>query len=114
MARPSILPMDVTQSGWLDVLNTNFSTILDTPFPIYLAADLTALNLKNPKLYTNCLALLLTENKLYVSDGVSWNLYDVQLDFVPNLLTSAPLSELISAINDLMVDMRAKGLMASS
>jgi len=115
MARPSLVDIDVTKTGWVADLNTNFEIILDGPFPIYLAADKATLDAITPGLYVNCFALVATDSRLYLSDGTSWNLYDTKLDFMANLNTgTATLNDIKTAYNDLIADMKAKGMMATS
>ena len=115
MSRPTITEMDVTKTGWVATLNTNFGKVLDAPFPIYLAADKATLDAITPALYVNCIAIVATDSRIYISDGSSWNLYDSKLDFVANLNPgSATLNDIKDAYNALIADMKAKGMMATS
>jgi hypothetical protein len=115
MARPEADELDVTKAGWVATLNSNFELVLDAPFPIYLAADKATLDAITPGLYVNCFALVATDSRLYISDGTSWNLYDAKLDFMANLNTgTATLNDIKTAYNDLIADMKAKGMMATS
>lgn len=113
MARPSTADIDVTTTGWVANLNSNFQKMLDTPFPIYLATDMSALNANNAALYNNCFALLQTDSRLYISNGTSWDLYDTKLDFIADLVPgSATIADIKNAYNSLLSDMQTKGMMA--
>lgn len=115
MSRPEIAEMCVTKSGWVTTLNSNFTKILDTPFPIYLAADTNALDDNNPALYVNCFAVVATDSRLYTSDGSSWNLYDIVLDFIADMNPGvSTIEDIKNTYNSLLADMQNKGMMATS
>ncbi len=115
MTRPTISDMDVTKTGWVDTINANFAKIFDAPFPVYLATDKATLDAINPGLYVNCIAIVATDSRLYLSDGTSWNLYDTKLDFVVDLVPgSATLADIKNAYNALLADMQSKGMMSTT
>jgi hypothetical protein len=115
MARPNTADIDATKTGWVATLNSNFEKVLDTPFPIYLAADLTALNANNASLYDNCFAILQTDSRLYISNGSFWILYDAKLDYIADLVPGvATVADIKNTYNSLIADMKAKGMMAIS
>ena len=114
MSRPALVPVDPKTAGWVSRLNANFAKLLDTPFPIYLAADSTALDANTAGLYTNCLAVLQTDYRIYRSNGTTWELYDAVLDYIADLDTgTATITTIKNAYNALLADMVAKGLMAA-
>jgi hypothetical protein len=114
MSRPSLVAVDPTSSGWVSRLNANFAKLLDTPFPIYLAANSTALDVNNAGLYVNCLAVVETNHRIYRSNGTSWELYDKKLTHIANLNTgTATITDIKNAYNALLADMVAKGFMAA-
>ncbi len=113
MARPTITEMDVTKTGWVATLNSNFAKILDTPFPIYLAPDKATLDTINPALYINCYALIATDSRLYISDGSTWELYDAKLVFIADMNPGvSTITDIKNAYNALLADMKSKGMMA--
>lgn len=116
MTRPTLNnPLNAASTGWVNRLNENFQKLLDAPFPIFLASDITALNTKNPGLYANCLAIVGTDKKIYRSNGTTWALYDVRLTCIAALDTgTATVASIKTAYNSLLTDMRSKGLMAAS
>lgn len=115
MTRPSTVPVDAASTGWVGRLNSNFQKLIDLPVPLYMAADQTALDANNPGLYANCLAILQTDKRIYRSNGTAWVLYDTKLAFVAPVDTGTiSFADLKTAYNNLLTDMRAKGLMAAS
>lgn len=115
MARPELTDMDVTETGWVDVLNSNFELVLDAPFPMYLAADKATLDAITPALYVNCLALVATDSRIYISNGSAWLLYDAKLDFVADLDTgTSTITDIKNAYNTLLADMVSKGMMSAA
>jgi len=114
MSRPSTTTMDVTKSGWVSTLNTNFAMALDTPFPIYLATNKATLDAITPALYVNCFAIVATDSRLYKSNGSSWNLYDAKLDYIADMVPgTSTIADIKNAYNLLLADMQTKGLMAT-
>ncbi len=112
MSRPTIADMDVTKAGWLATLNSNFAIVIDTPIPLYLAADMTALDTNNPAKYTDCFAILQTDSRLYKSDGTSWLLYDAKLDFIADMNPGvSTIADIRTAYNALLADMKTKDMM---
>ena len=115
MARPSTTAMDVTKTGWVATLNTNFAMVLDTPFPMYLATDKATLDAITPGLYENCFALVATDSRLYISDGSTWELYDAKLDYIADMNPGvSTITDIKNAYNALLADMKSKGMMATS
>ena len=113
MARPTISAMDVTKTGWVATLNSNFAKVLDTPFPIYLSTDKATLDTINPALYVNCFAIVATDSRLYFSDGSTWELYDAKLDFIADMNPGvSTITDIKNAYNALLADMQSKGMMA--
>ena len=114
MARPSISSMDVTKTGWVATLNSNFTKILGAPFPIYLATDKATLDAILPALYVKCFALVATDSRLYVSNGVTWDLYDAKLNFIADMNPGvSTISDIKTAYNNLLADMKSKNMMAT-
>lgn len=115
MSRPSLVAIDVQNTGWVSRLNANFQKCLDYPFPICFPADETALDTFNPGLYAGCLAVLQSDYRIYKSNGTSWEIYDTILDYIADLDTgTATLADVRNAYNALLSDMQNKGLMATS
>lgn len=115
MARPEIDDMDVTKAGWVATLNANTAKILDTPFPIFLPADKATLDAITPALYVGCFSIVATDNRLYISDGSTWELYDAKLDFIADMNPGvSTISEIKDAYNALLADMKSKNMMAVS
>lgn len=113
MARPTIAEMDVTKPGWVATLNSNTAKILDTPFPIFLPANKTALDAITPALYTGCFAVVAADSRLYISDGSAWILYDALLDFIADMNPGvSTITDIKNAYNGLLADMKSKGMMA--
>lgn len=100
--------IDMSDSAWWSKVNSNFSEILDLPFPIATYADTAALNTaKNPKLYKDCFALV--SGVIYTSNGTVWEIYREQLTSIAALDTgTATLTDIKNAFNSLLADMRTK------
>lgn len=112
MARPSRTPINVVSTGWVSRLNSEFQKLLEAPFPIYMAADTTALTAKTAGLFTNCLAVVQTDHRIYRSNGSAWILYDKKLNFIAQLNpASATITDVKNAYNSLLADMQSKGMM---
>lgn len=113
MARPARTPINALITGWVGRLNGNFQQFLEYPFPMYMAADITALNAKTASLYAGCLAIVQTDKRMYISNGSTWALYDKKLAYIAPLDTgTATITTIKNAYNSLLADMQSKGLMA--
>ena len=113
MSRPASVPVDSSTTGWVGRLNANFAKLLDAPLPIAqvaLVGDLTAFN---PKIYKDC--LILVGQTLYKSDGTAWEPYRELLTFVADLVPGvATISDIKTAFNALLTDMKAKSWMLNT
>ena len=107
--------MNITKTGWVSTLNSNFAKILDTPFPIYLAADKATLDAITPALYLDCFAIVATDSRLYKSDGSAWTLYDAKLDFIVDMNPGvSTITDIKNAYNGLLSNMKSIGMMATT
>lgn len=111
MSRPQRENIDRTSPDWVQRFNEQMAKALDAPVPFVTATDISALTSSfNPKLYKDCLAIV--GNQIYMSDGTNWNFMREQLGFVADLdPATATLSDWVTAYNNLLADMQAKGWM---
>ena len=115
MARPTLETLNSSEAGWLARLNDNFEKIFDAPIPLVLHANVGALtSASDPKLFKDCFALVGASGsaRLYSSDGTTWTEYLEQLANIADLNPgTAILSDIVTAYNNLINDMQAKGYM---
>lgn len=115
MGRPTIVPIDLTKTGWVGDLNDSFEKIFDAPFPIFLAANKGILDAIAPALYENCFAIVAIDRRIYISNGTIWSLYDSKLDFITDMNPGvSTITQIKDAYNGLLSDMQAKGMMLLS
>jgi len=114
MGRPTIDDIDFTKTGWVALLNAEFVKVFDGPFPVYLATDRATLDAISPALYENCIAIVATDSKIYLSNGTIWSLYDSKLDFIAGMNPGvSTIADIKDAYNALLADMKSKGMMAT-
>lgn len=111
MARPTRNVISSGIAAWDSDVDTNFSIITDTPFPIYRAATTSAL--PSASSYEDCLALIESSGRLYISDGTSWSLYDRQAAYQADS-TATTVADMVTDFNSLLDKLRTSHLMASS
>jgi len=71
MARPSISSIDNGVESWEADINDNFDILVDGPFPLKQYANSGAFPAAAS--YENCIAVAQDNDKIYISDGASWN-----------------------------------------
>lgn len=113
MARPTRNVIASGEAAWDGEVDSNFSIMTDTPFPLLLAANTGALPAASS--YDGCLALVGTtaSARLYISNGTSWVLYDAKSAYVANS-TAADVPTMATDLNTLLTALKNAGLMASS
>lgn len=108
MSRPMLSTISRSDTDWLDRLNSNFEKLFDAPFPLNLEGSELASK------YDSCLSID-SSQRLKVSNGTVWKEIREQLTPIADLnATTSTLSDLITAINNLLGDMKSKGWMAPS
>jgi len=115
MARPVLDSVDMRLSGWKDKINDNFEKLYGAPFPFpVLTQAVPGIFDQDARLFDQCIGVF--GEILYVSDGVNWIETDHEnLDFIADLNPgTATLNDVLVAYNGLLVDLRAKGWIASS
>ncbi len=114
MARPERNNIESGIAAWDGDVDRNFAIMLDSPFPIVVAATTSALLSGFPAAsYDDCLALVLTDSRLYISTGSTWELYDRKSALVADS-TASNVSEMATDFNELLDALKASDLMASS
>jgi len=104
MSRPVLETADRSDSDWLTKVNSNFEKLLDGPLPV--CDNPTSFN---AKLYKDCLGIL--SGEFYTSNGTSW--VQGRLAHIADLNpATVSLSDIVTAYNTLLADMRAKGMLA--
>lgn len=113
MARPARNVIPSGEAAWDGEVDSNFSMLTDTPFPILLAANIGALPTASS--YDACLALVGTTSaaRLYISNGSSWVLYDPKAAYVADSV-AADVATMAADFNSLLSALKTAGLMASS
>ena len=100
-------PRDIAYgiSDWDVDANSNFAKLFSAPFPIFSVDDVA--NLPAAADYDECLALApySGEQRLYISDGVSWSLYDSMAANVPQS-TATTVADLASDFNDFLTSLK--------
>jgi len=71
MARPARINIVNGSAGWDADVNDNFKNLFDTPLPVATYANAAAFPAAAS--YENCVAIAEDVDKLYISDGASWN-----------------------------------------
>lgn len=108
MARPSRFVLASGIASWDADVDADFSLLFDVPFAMYqvaLAGDLPAASS-----YDQCLALV--NDVLYISNGSTWEPYQVAANVADSTATTA--SEMATDFNELLAALRNAGIMASS
>ena len=113
MARPTRRDIESGISAWEADVDENFGKIFDSPLPI--AYYPLVGNLPDPADYEQCLAMVDVgaDARLYISDGVSWSLYDQQSANVADS-TATTVAQMASDFNDLLAALQAAGIMETS
>lgn len=116
MARPTRNVIASGEAAWDIEADSNFALITETPFPVCLAADTTALQALAPAAnYDACLALVGTSSaaRLYISNGTAWVLYDAKAAYLANS-AAVDVAGLATDFNALLAALKTAGLMATS
>ena len=113
MARPERNVIPSGEAAWDGEVDSNFSILTDSPFPLLLAANTGALPTASS--YDGCLALVGTTSaaRLYISNGSSWVLYDAKAAHLADS-TASDVPTMASDFNDLLSALQTAGLMATS
>lgn len=111
--RPQLRVLSSGIAAWDADVDANFKVITEGPFPMYNPVDLTELNATAPAAsYDNCLVFVgTTDPLLYVSDGVTWEVYRQGAAVADSTATTA--ADMASDFNDLLTSLKDANLMAS-
>ena len=108
MARPSRFILASGIASWDADGDANFSLLFDKPFPMYQVASVGSL--PSASSYDQCLALV--NDILYISNGSTWQPYQVAANVADSTATTA--SEMATDFNELLTALKNAGIMASS
>ncbi len=111
MARPTRNLISSGEAAWDGEVDTNFSIMTDSPFPIASYGNIGALPAASS--YDDCLAHVRADDRLYISNGSSWELYDRKSAFVADS-TASDATQMATDFNTLLAALIAADLMASS
>lgn len=111
MARPTRNVIGSGVAAWDGDVDTNFALMTDTPFPIASFATTGALPAASS--YDDCLAHVQADDRLYISNGSSWELYDRKSALVADS-SAADATQMAIDFNTLLAALIASNLMASS
>lgn len=114
MARPTLRTLVSGIVAWDADADVNFNMIVNAPFPMYLATDLSTLTSSfAPASYTGCFALADPADPiLYISDGTDWVPYITEATAVPDSEATTA-ADLADDFNDLLASLQAAGHMAT-
>jgi hypothetical protein len=116
MARPIRIILESGIAAWDADIDALFALIYDAPFPMHIEPDVGTLTTNfDPTDYEDCLVLVgaTGASRIYISDGVDWNLYDKLSANVP-ASTATTVELLATDYNSLLTALKTAGLMASS
>ena len=114
MTRPERNVIASGEAAWDGEVDSNFSIITESPFPIVSVADLATLSSTfAASSYDDCFAHVQSDDRLYISNGTSWELYDRQAANVADSV-AATVSQMASDHNDMLTALKNSSLMASS
>lgn len=111
MARPTRNVIASGEAAWDGEADSNFSIITESPFPIASYATTGALPAASS--YDDCLAHVQADDRLYISNGSTWELYDRKSALVADS-TATNATEMAIDFNELLAALIAADLMASS
>ena len=111
MARPQRNVIGSAEAAWDGEVDSNFSIITETPFPIASFATVGALPTASS--YDDCLAHVQADDRLYISNGSSWILYDRKSALVADS-TASDATQMATDFNLLLAALKTASLMASS
>lgn len=111
MARPTRNVIASGEAAWDGEADSNFSIITESPFPIASYATTGALPAASS--YDDCLAHVQADDRLYISNGSTWELYDRKSALVADS-TATNATEMATDFNELLAALIAADLMASS
>jgi hypothetical protein len=111
MPRPERNVIGSGEAAWDGEVDSNFSIITETPFPI--ASYATTGNLPSASSYDDCLAHVQADDRLYISNGSIWELYDRQSALVADS-TATDATQMATDFNTLLQALQDSSLMATS
>ncbi len=111
MARPIRNVIGSGEAAWDTEADANFSMLTDTPLPIATFANTGALPAASS--YDNCLAHVQADDRLYISNGSSWTLYDRKSALVADS-SASDATQMATDFNTLLAALQTANLMASS
>ncbi len=111
MSRPTRNVIASGEAAWDGEADSNFSIITESPFPIASYATTGALPAASS--YDDCLAHVQADDRLYISNGTTWELYDRKSALVADS-TATNATEMATDFNELLAALIAADLMASS
>ena len=114
MARPVRDNIASGEAAWDGSVDSNFSIITESPFPIVTVADLSTLTSTFAAAsYDDCLAITEDDSRVYISNGSTWELYDRKSALVADS-TATTASDMADDFNDLLSALQTASLMATS
>jgi len=112
MSRPTLVSLNVSNTGWIARFNSNFDKIVKAPFPLGQQPTLSSLNSTfHPPLYKDCLCVVEDTHIVYKSNGSVWKPFYKQLTYIAQLSAGSSLDTVKTALNNLIADMLVKGYM---
>ena len=111
MARPTRNVIASGEAAWDGEADSNFSIITESPFPI--ASYATTGALPTAASYDDCLAHVQADDRLYISNGSTWELYDRKSALVDDS-TATDATQMATDFNELLAALQTANLMASS
>ena len=111
MARPTRNVIASGEAAWDGEVDSNFSIVTDSPFPI--ASFATTGALPTASSYDDCLAHVQADDRLYISNGSTWVLYDRKSALVADS-TAGDATQMATDFNTLLAALIAANLMNSS
>ncbi|MCZ2418684.1 MAG: hypothetical protein LC123_02415 [Burkholderiales bacterium] len=111
MARPEHTEVVQGQNSWDSTINDNFGLIFNTPLPPKQYADYASLPAASS--YDRCVAMVVDENVLVMSNGTTWLRMGTQAALVADASGWADATAQ-TKFNDLLTALKNSKLMASS
>lgn len=109
MPRPETQNIAAGQQSWDARINDNFDLLTKAPMPPVAYDD--ASELPAASGYVGCVAYLLDEEVLVVSDGTAWHRHGRQIEHQADSAASNT-AELVDDFNDLLAKLRTAKAMA--
>jgi hypothetical protein len=111
MPRPERDVIGSGEAAWDGETDSNFSIMTETPFPIASYATTGALPAASS--YDDCLAHVQADDRLYISNGATWELYDRKSTFIADSV-AVNATQMATDFNTLLAALITNNLMAPS